>query len=93
MIFAAVVGLALVRSIIRDITRVLSRAMKGSAGKSPAAAKDAEGPEIGFVGKLVRDPQTGTYIDPATAIAAEIDGATYYFESKKTRDDYLGAHG
>ncbi len=92
LMIAAVAALALVRSIVRDIARAVSRAMGGGNRKSTAAASQAaEGPKSGFVGKLVRDPQTGTYIDPASAVAAEVDGATHYFESKKTRDEYLRA--
>ncbi len=90
MMIAAVVALAIVRSIVRDIARAVSRTMGGGNRKSTAPSS-AESSKADFVGKLVKDPQTGTYIDPAAAVAAEIDGATHYFESKKTRDEYLGA--
>ncbi len=93
MMIAAVVALALVRGMVRDIARAVSRTMSAGRRKSTAAASEAEGSKPEVVGKLVQDPQTGTYIDPAVAIAAEIDGAMHYFESKKTRDEYLSARG
>ncbi len=92
MMLAAVAALAIVRGIVRDIARAVSRAMGGSNRKSAEAASEtAESSRSGFVGKLVKDPQTGAYIDPAIAVAAEIDGETHYFESKQTRDQYLRA--
>lgn len=92
MMLAAVVALAIVRSIVRDIVRAVSRSMGGSNRKSAAASSEtAASSGAGSVGKLVKDPHTGTYIDPAVAVAAEIDGATHYFESKETRDEYLRA--
>ena len=92
MMIAGVIALAIVRSIVRDIARAVSRSMGGGNRKSTAApSAAAESAGAGGIGKLVKDPQTGTYIDPAVAVAAEIDGATHYFESKKTRDEYLNA--
>jgi Cu+-exporting ATPase len=38
----------------------------------------------------VRDPVSGRGVDPATAVAAEHDGKTYYFVSKESRDQFLG---
>ena len=90
MILVAVISLAILRSIVRDITRAVSRAMKGSERKSAEAAQSGA---TESVGKLVKDPQTGTYIDPAIAVSAEVAGKTYFFESKETRDEYLKSRG
>lgn len=98
MLLLAVVGLALMRGIVRDIGRAVSRAMGGSNKRTTtttaqSASESAEGASNGPVGNLVKDPQSGTYIDPAAGVAADIDGTTYYFESKQTRDEYQRARG
>jgi YHS domain-containing protein len=38
---------------------------------------------------LVKDPETGRYIDERTAIKTDIKGTTYYFESAASRDAFL----
>ena len=94
MLLLAVVGLALIRGIVRDIGRAVSRAMGGSNKRTTTTTSEsAEGASGEPVGRLVKDPQSGTYIDPAAAVTADIDGTTYYFESKQTRDEYQRARG
>jgi YHS domain-containing protein len=94
MLLLAVVGLALMRGIVRDIGRAVSRAMGGSNKRTTTTtSQSAEGASTGSVGNLVKDPHSGTYIDPAAAVTADIDGTTYYFESKQTRDEYQRARG
>ena len=38
---------------------------------------------------MVRDPESGTYIDEKLAIKEVVNGETLYFESRETRDAYL----
>ncbi|MCY4189667.1 MAG: hypothetical protein OXD30_14410, partial [Bryobacterales bacterium] len=42
-------------------------------------------------GRLVHDPQTGTYIDPAHAVRAKVRDTVHYFESEASRDAFLKA--
>jgi YHS domain-containing protein len=51
----------------------------GAAGPGPSK----EG------GELVRDPQCGTYVPKARAIAARVGNGTSYFCSTNCRDAYL----
>ena len=90
ILLLAVLGLAILRGIIRDVGRTISRAMK-SSGDKKAAASGSAAPNTQKAGRLVKDPQTGTYIDPAGAAQAEIDGTVYYFESSSSRDEYVRA--
>ena len=80
-----IVALAIVRSLIGDVSRAVSKAMKSE--KKPGAAEKPRGK----TGRFVKDPHTGAYIDEETAIRAEIDGEAFYFESSETRDAYLRA--
>ena len=81
-----IVALAIVRSLISDVSRAVSKAM----GSKTAPAPDAPGkkPE-GKQGRFVRDPQTGAYVDEATAVHATIDGKAFFFESESSRDAFL----
>ena len=51
--------------------------------RGPAAGSSKEG------GELVRDPQCGTYVPKARAIAASVGSQTSYFCSTTCRDAYL----
>lgn len=88
LLLIGVIGLAILRNLIREIGRFVSRAM----GPSASAAKKAEQRQEERVqsgGKLVRDPNTGTYVDPAHAVRAKVGGTVHYFESEASRDAYL----
>ena len=79
-----IVALAIVRSLVSDVSRAVSKAMK------PEKPKGAEEPkQEPKTGRFVRDPHTGAYIDEASAVHAEVNGENYYFESAKTRDAFL----
>ncbi len=81
-----IIGLAIIRNIVREVGRVITRSMgfKAAAGQQEKANMPGSR-------KLVQDPQTGTYIDPAHAVRAKIDGTIHYFESEATRDAYVRA--
>ncbi len=84
------VGLALVRWLIKDVVRAVSQVL-GLSSNSPAEASNREsGPGSGTAaGHMVRDPESGTYIDEKLAIKEVVNGETLYFESRETRDAYL----
>jgi hypothetical protein len=79
-----IVALAIVRSLVSDVSRAVGKAMK------PDKPKESKEPkETPKTGRFVRDPQTGAFVDEASALHAEVDGESYYFESAKSRDAYL----
>ena len=83
-----IVALAIVRSLIGDVSRAVSKAM-GSGKKKADAAPASGGKPKGKTGRFVKDPHTGAYIDEDSAVRAEIDGEAYFFESAKSRDAFL----
>ena len=93
MMIAGVIALAIVRSIVRDIARAVSRSMGGGNRKSTAAPSAAAGKRRRRSRRKTREgPANGNLHRPGRLpLPAEIDGATHYFESKKTRDEYLNA--
>ena len=83
-----IVALAIVRSLIGDVSRAVSKAMKSDKNETqakPAASEKSKGK----TGRFVKDPHTGAYVDEDSAVRAEIDGEAFFFESAKTRDAYL----
>lgn len=91
LLVAGVIGLAIVRNLIREISRFVARAMKPD-GSGPAARQGASDSKASGGGKLVRDPQTGTYIDPAHAVRSKVGNTVHYFESEASRDAFLKAN-
>jgi len=74
----------LILLVLRIILRMLFPARpRPTAGRPPAG-----GPMERAGGELVRDPQCGTYVAKARAIAVERGGQTVYFCSTKCRDEY-----
>jgi YHS domain-containing protein len=78
-----VIAIGLARMLVGDVIKAVSRTMKArpdaSAGPHSASA----------AGRLVKDPETGSYIDERTAIKADVRGTTYFFESTASRDAFL----
>jgi len=81
-----VVALAMLRMLVGDVSRAASKAWKGANKKVEPEA------ETKTKGRLVRDPETGAYIDEQSAVRFERDGKVYFFESEKTRDAFLAKH-
>lgn len=78
-----VIAIGLARLLVGDVIKAVSKTMK--APPDPAA-----GPHSATsAGRLVKDPETGSYIDERTAIKADIKGTTYFFESAASRDAFL----
>ena len=88
LLLVGVIGLAILRNLIREVSRLVMRAM-GSAQAGGRAASSNSNEQVHRGGKLVRDPNTGTYVDPAHAVRAEVEGTVLFFESEASRDAYL----
>jgi YHS domain-containing protein len=78
-----VIAIGLLRMLVSDVIRAVSktRKVRPDASAEPAAGSTA--------GRLVKDPETGRYIDERTAIRADFKGTIYYFESTASRDAFL----
>lgn len=83
LLVVGVIALAILRNLIREV----GRAVAGAMGHSRASAGQ-EGTRRG-ASRLVRDPQTGTYVDPAHAVRATVAGRECFFESEASRDAYF----
>jgi len=79
-----VVALAMLRMLVGDVSRAASKAWKGTAKKVE--------PDAATKGRLVRDPETGAYIDEKSAVRLEREGKVYFFESETSRDEFLRKH-
>lgn len=92
MLLIGILGLALVRNLLKEVTRFAARAMGGGNGGASQAgsAKSAKAPTGGT---LVCDPHTGTYVDPKHAVRSKVGGKVHYFESEASRDAYVKAQG
>lgn len=87
LLIVGVIGLAILRNILREVGRFAARAMSGSS----KAKGGTDGRTVRSGGKLVRDPQTGTYVDPRHAVQARVNGTQHYFESEASRDAFVRA--
>jgi|GEM_PF-1161581 len=91
LLLLTVVALAILRMLVNDVGRAVSKAFKGGEnGKKQTAGTDGED-EPRSAGRLVRDPQTGAYVDEASALKQKVGDQIYYFESAESRDAYLRA--
>ena len=70
--------------ILRMVLRLLFPARRRTTATKPPSP----GPIERAGGELVRDPQCGTYVPKARAIAVQRGGETLYFCSAKCRDEY-----
>ena len=78
-----VIALGLARMIVGDVIKAVSKTMKAPPD-APADPKSASA-----AGRLVKDPETGRYIDERTALKVDFKGTTYHFESAASRDAFL----
>ena len=78
-----VIALGVLRMLVGDVIKAVSKTMKAppDSPTEPTSGSTA--------GRLVKDPQTGNYIDERSAVKADVSGTTYYFESTASRDAYL----
>ena len=91
LLLLTVVALAILRMLVNDVGRAVSKAFKGGgSGKQAAGAGGEDEPRS--AGRLVRDPQTGAYVDESSALKQKVGDQIFYFESAESRDAYLRAH-
>jgi YHS domain-containing protein len=85
--------LFIIRLIVSFFTGSARRARTNAPGSGAGAgggrARGGRTEKIGA--KLVRDPQCGTYVSEAAAIAASRGGETHHFCSTACRDAFLAA--
>ena len=78
--------------IILLIVRMVVRLLFPARGRSPKAERSARVSERAG-GALVRDPECGTYVSEAKAVAArDTDGKAAFFCSDRCRDAWMSAH-
>ncbi len=82
------IALAMLRMLVQDVGKAVGKVWKGK-GKAKPGAADAGGPGAGKTGRLVKDPETGAYVDEASAVKATVGGQVFHFESEKSRDAYV----
>ena len=70
------------------IVRMVLRLIFPPRRRSTATRPPSTGPLERAGGELVRDPQCGTYVPKARAIAVQRGGETLYFCSAKCRDEH-----
>ena len=70
------------------IVRMVLRLLIPPRPRPTATRPPSAGPIERAGGELVRDPQCGTYVPKARAIAVQRGGETLYFCSAKCRDEY-----
>ena len=78
-----VIAIGLARMLLGDVIKAVSKTMKAPPDTS------VDPPTGSTAGRLVKDPETGSYIDERVAIKAEVKGTIYYFESAASRDAFL----
>ena len=87
ILLISVIGLAILRNLIREVGRFAVRTMAGKSGQKQSDGKSRKA----TTSRLVRDPNTGTYVDPAHAVRAKVGDTMHYFESEASRDAYVRA--
>ena len=87
ILLISVIGLAILRNLIREISRFAVRAMAGKSSRTQSDGKSSKS----TTSRLVRDPHTGTYVDPEHAVRAKVGDTMHYFESEASRDAYVRA--
>lgn len=89
IIFLTIIALALVRWLITDVVKAVKKAVSSSPRERSDGGGQATGGKEAKTGRLVKDPVSGTYIDENVAVREEIDGETFFFESRRNRDEYI----
>lgn len=78
-----VIALGMLRSLVTEVSRAALRGWKRGEAEPRTAAGGRS------AGRLVQDPETGAYVDPSSAVRAEVNGKTFFFESRESRDAFL----
>ena len=70
------------------LIRLIVNALFAGRRSSPTAPRPPRAPQERSLGELVRDPNCGTYVAKASAIAVGSGDNARYFCSEKCRDEY-----
>lgn len=70
------------------LIRMVVNALMGGRRRAPAAPRQSRPPQERALGELVKDPNCGTYVAKASAIAVGTGDNARYFCSVKCRDEY-----
>ena len=70
------------------LIRLVVNALMGARRRTPAAPRQSRSPQERSLGELVRDPNCGTYVAKASAIAVGSGDHARYFCSMKCRDEH-----
>ncbi len=70
------------------LIRLVVNAVMGGRRRQPAAPRPSRSPQERSLGELVRDPNCGTYVAKASAIAVGSGDNARYFCSVKCRDEH-----
>ena len=77
-----ILQILLVLAVVRAIWRLAKGVLEGAGYQS------IDGPRQPAGLKLVRDPNCGTFVSPARALATRLGGETLYFCSEKCRREW-----
>jgi YHS domain-containing protein len=77
-------ALALLRWLVKDITRAIASALKGAGSRRSSSETTRKRDSK----RLVKDPVSGTYIDERFAVKDTIEGNDVFFENEANRDAY-----
>lgn len=83
------IALAVVRWLVTDVVQAVKKSVGSTNDDEGRSAGARRGSGHAKSGHLVRDPVSGTYIDEKVAIQAEVNGQTFFFESRSNRDEYV----
>lgn len=70
------------------LIRMIVNALFAGRRRAPTAPRPPRAPQERSLGELVRDPNCGTYVAKASAIAVGSGDNARYFCSEKCRDEY-----
>ena len=70
------------------LIRLVVNALMGARRRTPATPRQSRSPQERALGELVKDPNCGTYVAKASAIAVGSGDNSRYFCSAKCRDEY-----
>lgn len=85
ILILVIIAVAMVRMLLGDVIKAVSKSMASTPEEQNSGPKSSDSTP----GRLVKDPETGSYIDERTAVRAEIKGKAYFFESTTSRDAFI----
>lgn len=86
-----IVRILAILMIVRLVFRMIAGIRRAAGGGAATSPRPGRVPQTREGGRLVRDPQCGTHIPQAGAIAVSIGRDTQYFCSTRCRDEWTAA--